>query len=44
MGLYYPERLSKALIVNAPSWFEFAWKIAAPMLDEVTRSAGGRGG
>jgi hypothetical protein len=24
-GLYYPERLTRAIIVNAPSWFEIIW-------------------
>jgi hypothetical protein len=44
MGLYYPERLAKAIVINAPSWFAYAWKIAAPILDEATRCVCGGGG
>lgn len=25
MGLYYPERLAKGVIINAPSWFQIPW-------------------
>lgn len=25
MGLYYPERMARGVIVNAPSWFEMPW-------------------
>jgi len=25
MGLYYPERMDKAVVINAPGWFEMPW-------------------
>lgn len=32
----YPERLHKALLVNAPYGFETAWRLIKPLLDEKT--------
>lgn len=32
----YPERLHKALLVNAPYGFETAWTLIKPLLDEKT--------
>ncbi|KAI8464059.1 MAG: CRAL-TRIO domain-containing protein [Monoraphidium minutum] len=37
-GLYYPERMNKAVVINAPSWFDMPWRIAYNILDENTRS------
>eukprot|EP00299_Pterocystis_sp_00344_P007534 c2483_g1_i1.p1 GENE.c2483_g1_i1~~c2483_g1_i1.p1 ORF type:complete len:444 (+),score=96.22 c2483_g1_i1:52-1383(+) len=34
---YYPERLYKLMIVNAPSVFNFVWKTIEPLLDQRTR-------
>jgi len=34
----YPERLHKALLVNAPYGFQTAWKMIQPLLDEKTAS------
>lgn len=34
----YPERLHKALLVNAPYGFQTAWKMIRPLLDEKTAS------
>lgn len=28
MGLFYPERLAKAVVVNAPGWFDVPWCVA----------------
>jgi CRAL/TRIO domain len=33
---YYPERMAKAFVVNAPSFFATAWKMVKPMLDPRT--------
>jgi hypothetical protein len=35
MGLYYPERLLRCVVVNAPPWFAVPWRIAYSILDEV---------
>lgn len=35
-GLYYPERLHQALVINAPSWFSTPWKAMSAFLDENT--------
>ena len=32
----YPERLHKALLINAPFGFETAWRLICPLLDEKT--------
>lgn len=32
----YPERLYKALLINAPTGFETAWRLIRPLLDEKT--------
>ncbi|KAI8473652.1 MAG: CRAL-TRIO domain-containing protein [Monoraphidium minutum] len=37
-GMYYPERMAKAIVVNAPGWFDMPWRVAQGMLDENTRS------
>lgn len=37
-GAHYPERSFKIFIINAPSWFSFAWRIISPMIDKTTRS------
>lgn len=34
---YYPERLGKLFIVNAPSIFMTAWKIVCPFIDKKTK-------
>jgi hypothetical protein len=34
----YPERLSKALLVNVPGLFMAAWKLISPWIDPKTRS------
>jgi hypothetical protein len=34
----YPERLHKALLINAPYGFQTAWKMIRPLLDEKTAS------
>jgi hypothetical protein len=36
-GLYYPERLHQAIILNAPSWFNVPWKMIMGFLDANTR-------
>lgn len=33
---HYPERMHKALVVNAPRWFNAVWKVVAPLLDPST--------
>jgi len=33
---YYPERMGKFYIINAPSLFSTVWGLVKPMLDEVT--------
>jgi len=33
---YYPEMMGQMFIINAPSLFSMAWKLIAPLLDEVT--------
>jgi len=33
---YYPERMAKAFVVNAPSFFATAWRMVKPMLDPRT--------
>jgi hypothetical protein len=33
---HYPERMHKALVVNAPRWFSAVWKVVAPLLDPST--------
>lgn len=35
-GLYYPERLRLALVINAPAWFSTPWKAMSVFLDENT--------
>lgn len=35
---YYPERLGKVLIINAPSIFMTLWKIIYPFIDKNTRN------
>lgn len=35
-GLYYPERLRLALVINAPVWFSTPWKAMSSFLDENT--------
>lgn len=42
-GLYYPERLRMALVINAPAWFSTPWKAMAAFLDENTASKVGGG-
>jgi len=34
---YYPETLGQALIVDAPSSFQFFWKLIRPLLDDVVK-------
>lgn len=36
-GLYYPERLHQAFILNAPAWFNVPWKMISSFLDANTR-------
>jgi hypothetical protein len=36
-GLYYPERLRQALVINAPAWFSTPWKAMSAFMDENTR-------
>jgi hypothetical protein len=36
-GTYYPERLHQAIILNAPSWFNVAWKMITGFLDANTQ-------
>jgi hypothetical protein len=38
-GVYYPERLHQAIILNAPSWFNVPWKMITGFLDANTRWA-----
>lgn len=33
----YPYRLSVAIILHAPSWFNLLWKLVSPMMSERTR-------
>lgn len=34
---HYPERSKVILIVNAPGWFSFLWKVIKPMVNERTQ-------
>lgn len=36
-GHYYPERLKQALVINAPGWFTYPWKLLSSFLDANTR-------
>lgn len=36
--LNYPERTSKYVVVNAPSWIPIIWRVVEPMLHPETRS------
>lgn len=38
-GHYYPERLHRALVINAPAWFSYPWKLMSAFLDANTRCA-----
>ena len=35
---YYPERLGRMIIINAPSMFSWAWRIFQGFLNDVQRS------
>uniref|UniRef100_A0A383VP05 CRAL-TRIO domain-containing protein n=1 Tax=Tetradesmus obliquus TaxID=3088 RepID=A0A383VP05_TETOB len=35
-GHYYPERLHQALVINAPAWFSYPWKLMNAFLDANT--------
>lgn len=37
-GAHYPQRLYKCFIINAPAVFKLVWRIAQPMMSELTIS------
>lgn len=38
LALNYPQRLQRAFLVNAPTWWSVAWRLISPMIDAKVRS------
>jgi len=38
LALNYPQRLHRAFLVNAPTWWSVAWRLISPMIDAKVRS------
>lgn len=34
----HPERMARTLVVNAPMWFNFLWKLVSPYMHENSRA------